>query len=435
MNKYKILLFSAFVLALTSCEQVLVQDPQSQVSTDVKDAATARAVMNGTYNGFQSADYLGTRYQLLPDLQGGNLRWTGTFGDFSEISNRSILTNNASVTNMWIRIYNTILRTNIVIKSIPLVQDGSFSDAEKNQIVAEARVMRALSYFNLVRWWGGVPVVTEPTASLDGLTVGRNTVAEVYKQIYTDLDAAFPNLLASNKGRVTKGSALALKCRAALYQKDYATVIAVASQIQALNQFALVTPFQSIFATQNTKESIWELNFETTNSNSLAFFLFSSSLGGRNEVRPSPTLTAAYSLTDTRRILTTSYDVQLKYYRINGTDFPIVFRYAEVLLNKAEALAETGKDADAVALVNQIRTRAGLTAAASTLAGQDLKDEIFLQRRLELALEGHYFFDLVRTGRAAKVLTNWNDNQALLPIPDREIKANPSIATQQNPGY
>ncbi len=435
MNKYIILIFSAFVLGLSACEQVLVQDPQSQVSTDIKDAATARAVMNGTYNGFQSADYLGTRYQLLPDLQGGNLRWTGTFGDFSEISNRSIQTNNASVTNMWIRIYNTILRTNIVIKSTSLVQDATFSDAEKNQIVAEAKLMRAISYFNLVRWWGGVPIVTEPTASISGLNVSRNTVAEVYKQITADIDAAYPNLLTTNKGRITKGTALALKCRAALYQKDYPTVISVANQIQALNQYALVTPFQSIFSVQNTKESIWEINYETTNSNSLAFFLFSSSLGGRNEVRPSPALTAAYSLTDTRRILTTSYDVQLKYFRINGTDFPIVFRYAEVLLNKAEALAETGKDAEALTLVNQIRVRAGLTAAPATLVGQDLKDEVFLQRRLELALEGHYFFDLVRTGRAAKTLTTWNDNQALLPIPDREIKANPAIATQQNPGY
>jgi starch-binding outer membrane protein, SusD/RagB family len=435
MNKYKILILCAFVLGLTACEQVLVQEPQSQVSTDIKDAATARAVMNGAYNGFQSADYFGTRYQLLPDLQGGNLRWTGTFSDFSEISNRSIQTSNASVTNMWVRIYNTILRTNIIIKAIPLVQDATFTDAEKNQIVAEAKVMRAVSYFNLVRWWGGVPIVTEPTASIEGLNVPRNTVAEVYKQISTDIDAALPNLLATNKGRITKGTALALKCRAALYQKDYATVISVANQIQALNQYALVTPFQSIFSTQNTKESIWEINYETTNSNSLAFFLFSSSLGGRNEVRPTPTLTAAYSLIDTRRILTTSYDVQLKYYRINGTDFPIVFRFAEVLLNKAEALSETGKDAEALVLVNQIRTRAGLAAAAATLAGQDLKDEIFLQRRLELALEGHYFFDLVRTGRAAKALTTWNDNQALLPIPDREIKANPVIATQQNPGY
>lgn len=434
MNKYIILIFSAFVLGLSACEQVLVQDPQSQVSTDIKDAATARAVMNGTYNGFQSADYLGTRYQLLPDLQGGNLRWTGTFSDFSEISNRNIQTNNASVSNMWIRIYNTILRTNIVIKSIPLVQDATFSDAEKNQIVAEAKIMRAISYFNLVRWWGGVPIVTEPTASISGLNVPRNTVAEVYKQITTDIDEAYPNLLATSKGRITKGTALAFKCRTALYQKDYPTVISVANQLQALNQYTLVTPFQSIFSVQNTKESIWEINYETTNSNSLAFFLFSSSLGGRNEVRPSPALTAAYSLTDTRRILTTSYDVQLKYFRINGTDFPIVFRYAEVLLNKAEALAETGKDADALVLVNQIRTRAGL-AVITTLAGQELKDEIFLQRRLELALEGHYFFDLVRTGRAAKVLTNWNDNQALLPIPDREIKANPAIATQQNPGY
>ncbi len=435
MNKYKLIFFSAFVLGLSACEQVLVQDPQSQVSTDIKDAATARAVMNGAYNGFQSANYIGTRYQLLPDLQGGNLRWTGTFSDFAEISNRAILTNNASVANMWITIYNTILRTNIVIKSIPLVQDATFADAEKNQIVAEAKVMRAISYFNLVRWWGGVPIVTEPTASADGLAVPRNTVAEVYKQINADIDAALPNLLATNKGRITKGTALALKCRAALYQKDYPTVISVANQIQALNQYALVTPFQSIFSVQNTKESIWEVNFETTNSNSLAFFLFSSSLGGRNEVRPSPTLTAAYSLTDTRRILTTSYDVQLKYYRINGTDFPIIFRFGEVLLNKAEALSESGNDVDALALVNQIRTRAGLTAAPSTLVGQALKDEIFLQRRLELALEGHYFFDLVRTGRAAKALTTWNDNQALLPIPDREIKANPVIAAQQNPGY
>ncbi|MES2519861.1 MAG: RagB/SusD family nutrient uptake outer membrane protein [Bacteroidota bacterium] len=435
MNKYKILIISAFVLGLTACEQVLVQEPQSQVTTDIKDAATARAVMNGAYNGLQSADYLGTRYQLLPDLQGGNLRWTGTFGDFSEISNRSILTNNASVTNMWIRIYNTILRDNIVIKSTPNVQDGSFSDTEKKQIVAEARVMRALNYFNLVRWWGGVPIITEPTVSLDGLNISKNSATEVYKQIYADIDAAFPDLLTSNKGRVTKGTALALKCRAALYQKDYSTVVSVANQIQALNQYALVTPFQSIFSVQNTKESIWELNFETTNSNSLAFFLFSSQLGGRNEVRPSPTLTAAYALTDTRRILTTSYDVQLKYYRINGTDFPIVFRYAEVLLNKAEALAELGNTAEALTLVNQIRTRAGLTAVATTLAGQELKDEIFLQRRLELALEGHYFFDLVRTGRASKTLTNWNDNQALLPIPDREIKANPALTGQQNPGY
>jgi starch-binding outer membrane protein, SusD/RagB family len=85
--------------------------------------------------------------------------------------------------------------------------------------------------------------------------------------------------------------------------------------------------------------------------------------------------------------------------------------------------------------VNRIRTRAGLAAAPATLAGQALKDEIFLQRRLELALEGHYFFDLVRTGRATRELANWNNNQALLPIPDREMKANPAFAGQQNPGY
>jgi starch-binding outer membrane protein, SusD/RagB family len=112
-----------------------------------------------------------------------------------------------------------------------------------------------------------------------------------------------------------------------------------------------------------------------------------------------------------------------------------MFRLAEVLLNKAEALAEQGKDADALVQLNRIRTRAGLTAAPATLVGQALKDEIFLQRRLELALEGHYFFDLVRTARASKEFTGWNDNFSLLPIPDRDIKANPALAGQQNPGY
>jgi starch-binding outer membrane protein, SusD/RagB family len=98
-------------------------------------------------------------------------------------------------------------------------------------------------------------------------------------------------------------------------------------------------------------------------------------------------------------------------------------------------LVEQNNLTDALALVNQIRTRAGLAAAPAAL-GLDqggLRDEIFKQRRLELALEGHYFFDLVRTGRAATALTGWADTQKLLPIPQREIDANPQL--KQNPGY
>jgi hypothetical protein len=266
--------------------------------------------------------------------------------------------------------------------------------------------------------------------------VPRNTVAEVYKQINDDLDAAFPDLLVTNSSRITKNTALAIKCRAALYNKDWIGTNTIADQIIATNRNNLMPKTTDVFNSFNTSESIWELQFEATNSNSLAFFLFSTQLGGRNEMRPSPNLTAAYALTDNRRILTTSFDVQLKYFRIStGTDRPVMFRVGEIVLNKAEALAEQGRDADALIQLNRIRVRAGLTASPATLTGQALKDEIFLQRRLELAMEGHYFFDLVRTGRAASTLLNWVNNQALLPIPDREMKANPAFVGQQNPGY
>jgi starch-binding outer membrane protein, SusD/RagB family len=438
MKKIKIYLFTFLAMSLaSSCEQVLDQTPQTSVEDKISDASTARAVLNGAYNGMQSANYLGTRYTLLPDLAGGNLRHTGTFSDFAQVAARTVLADNNAAQVMWIQIYNSIQRANLIIKFVPNITEAGFTDTEKKQIVAEAKALRAFHYFNLVRWWGGVPIVTEPTSKADAsLNVPRNTVADVYKQITTDLDAAFPDLAVTNASRITKNTALAMKCRVALYNKDWAGVNTLADQIVATNKHALLAKTTDVFNGTNTTESIWELQFEATNSNSLAFFMFSTQLGGRNEMRPSTGLTAAYALTDNRRILATSYDVQLKYFRVStGTDRPVMFRLAEVLLNKAEALAEQGKDADALILVNRIRVRAGLTAAPATLVGQPLKDEIFLQRRLELALEGHYFFDLVRTGRATKELTSWNDNNALLPIPDREIKANPALAGQQNPGY
>lgn len=438
MKKIKIYIFALLSIGLvSSCEQVLDQTPQTAVEDKISDASTARAVLNGAYNGLQSANYLGTRYTLLPDLAGGNLRHTGTFFDFNQIASRTVLADNPASTAMWIQIYNSIQRANLIIKFVPSITEAGFTETEKKQIVAEARALRAFHYFNLVRWWGGVPVVTEPTSKADGsLNVPRSSVADVYKQITTDLDAAFPDLAVTNPSRITKNTALAMKCRAALYNKDWAGVNTLADQIIATNRHSLLPKTTDVFNGNNTAESIWELQFEATNSNTLAFFLFSTQLGGRNEMRPSPALTAAYALNDNRRILTTSYDVQLKYFRVStGTDRPVMFRLAEVLLNKAEALAEQGKNADALVQLNRIRVRAGLAPSPETLVGQELKDEIFLQRRLELALEGHHFFDLVRTARASKEFPGWNDNFSLLPIPDRDMKANPALAGKQNPGY
>jgi starch-binding outer membrane protein, SusD/RagB family len=170
----------------------------------------------------------------------------------------------------------------------------------------------------------------------------------------------------------------------------------------------------------------------------MAFFLLPSANGGRNEVRPNASLQNAFAANDTRRIATNATSNSLKYYRVTtGDDYVLIFRLAEMILTQAEALVErntTTDLVDAVTLINQIRNRAGIGNYTGLVTQDALRDEVFLQRRLELALEGHYFFDLVRTGRAS-TLTNpvWNNNMALLPIPFRERNANPLL--EQNPGY
>jgi starch-binding outer membrane protein, SusD/RagB family len=437
IKSFKVL-FSLGLLALmtTSCEKVVDQLPQTAIPSEIKDASSARASLLGAYDALQSANYYGNRMITLPDLHGGNLRHTGTFPSFAEFSNRAILTNNAEVTGMWSTLYNGILRMNFIISAVPNIDGNGFPD--KDQIVAEAQFLRALNYFTLVKYWGDVPIITAPTTKADeSLKVQRNTTADVYKQINADLDAAIAKLpLNSAAGRVNRYAAYALKSRAALYNKDWDNVIANADLIINPKKYSLPASYSTVFGTKNSSESIFELQFSNTDQSGIAFFMFSSTLGGRNEVRPSTGLIGAYDVADTRKMLGTSYDVSIKYYRIaNQDDNILVFRYAETLLNKAEALVEKGNMTDALPLLNMIRMRAGLAASPASLALDQpaMRDEIFKQRRLELALEGHYFFDLIRTGRAATVLTGWVNTQRLLPIPQREIEAN--TALKQNDGY
>ncbi|MFN7881647.1 MAG: RagB/SusD family nutrient uptake outer membrane protein, partial [bacterium] len=215
---------------------------------------------------------------------------------------------------------------------------------------------------------------------------------------------------------------------------------AINSATSASTGYSLVGNFLDLWVVRNTSEAIFELQFNTVDTNSLSFYLLTSSTGGRNEVRPSGGLVSAYLGTDARRILSTSVDSRLRYYRAaTDDDNVLLLRLGEVILNRAEALVErnTGSDlTDAVTFLNQIRNRAGIGNYSGALTQTAVRDDIFLQRRLELALEGHYFFDLVRTGRAATTLSSpiWNNDQALLPIPLRELNASGGILTQ-NPGY
>lgn len=441
----KIISFILFPIFLIGCDSLLnEQKPQNSVdpSAVFKDAPGARAAIIGAYDAFQSASYYAADFLLLPDVHGGNLTHTGTFPSYAQFMNRSILTDNANVTNMWAIIYSGINRANQIIDKVPKITDPALSQTEKDQIVGEAYFLRAFHYANLVKYWGGVPLKLLPSDSYDAskIIVPRATADQVYTQILSDLGEAITKLPAnpSNKSRASLAAAHALKARVHLYKKEYPE--AINSATLASTGYSLVGNFLDIWVVRNTSEAIWELQFNTVDTNSLSFYLLTSTTGGRNEVRPSANLASAYLSTDARRVLTSSVDSRLRYYRAaTDDDNVLLLRLAEVILNRAEALIErnTGTDlADAVVFINQIRNRAGIGSYGGVVTQTALRDEVFLQRRLELALEGHYFFDLVRTGRAVTTLSSpvWNDNQALLPIPLREIQASGGVLTQ-NPGY
>jgi len=443
---YKIALCCIALLGLNNCTSV-VSDPQPQTAVSADNAIVtptgARAALYGAYDALQATasannfnSYMGLQYLFFPDLQGGNLRWTGTFTDWSQASTRTILTDNASVSTTWQQIYYAVNCTNNLIAQVPKINDPSFAD--QKTIIGEAYFLRAYHYFNLLRYWGDVPIVTDPTLDITPSSFpARNPKADVYTLVLSDMDQAIANLPTKNAtGRVTIYSAYALKARVHLYRGEWQNAIDATNMIIGNAAFSLVPSFTDLFLKQNTSETIWEIQFNSTDKGFQAFYLFSSTLGGRNEVRPSPALQSAYAANDARIIKTTDYNEHLKYYRVStGDDHTIAFRLAEMYLIRAEAQNELNQIAAAYADINIIRNRAGIGNANISLQTNQagLRDEIFLQRRLELALEGHYFFDLVRTGRASTTLANWNDNQALWPIPQREIQANPNLI--QNPGY
>jgi hypothetical protein len=441
---------SALLFTGVGCQRIIeTQEPQQSIaaSTAINSRSSATAAMLGAYSSLQSANYYGTRYLLFPEMHGqGNANHTGTFPSFAQFASRAILDDNVEVANMWAVIYSGINRVNQIIDRVPRIDEAAFTAEQRQALLAEAHFLRAFHYFNLVRYWGGVPLITRPTNAVEGSTlqVPRSTVNEVYTQILADLDVALASApttygaTAATKGRATIRAVQALKARVHLYRSS----LGIATEWDQAIQFAtlagtgasLTTNFVSLFEDKNTVEAIWELQFDPTNSNSVAFFLLPTALGGRNEIQPNANLAGAFPAGDARRITAgaaTNVRSRVKYFRPGtGDDHVIIFRLAEMLLTRAEALVErnTGTDlADAVTLINQIRTRAGIGNYAGAVDQVSLRNEVFLQRRLELALEGHYFFDLVRTGRAATTFANWNPNQALLPIPFRELNANPNL--------
>jgi starch-binding outer membrane protein, SusD/RagB family len=238
-------------------------------------------------------------------------------------------------------------------------------------------------------------------------------------------------------GRLNKNAALALKARAHLYRGEWAQAEAAATEVIASGRQTLMTTanYANIWLTQNSSETIWELQYDINNTNSIAFWYYPTALGGRNEFTSTASLRDGHEADDVRKAVnatTSPANKTQKYTRINGTDNVQLIRLAEMFLIRAEALAQQNKIADAVADLNVIRNRAGLPSANPATAA-DVVDAVIKERRFEFAHEGHRWFDLRRIGQ-------WNalglteSFRSRWPIPLREVQTSSEIIAQ-NPGY
>lgn len=441
----------ALLAGATACNDILQTEPVTSIPGDqlVTDAATATATLNGVYDGLQGGSYYGLSAYLVGDLAADNAIWTGTFQYLGEMQTNRMQADNAEITGYWTALYLTINRANVVINAVPTV--ASIPQTTKDDLTGQAYFLRALSFHNLVKGWGAVPIPTKPVdGPAEAQAYTRAPVAEVYTQILKDLDSAQTLIKQTASTRyATVTAARALRARVLFYRAgvtnssaDYQAALDAANTVLA-GRDTLTVPYANLFDAvgTNTAEDLFRVSFTATETNGISNYYLRV---GRGEAAPSQNLADAYSATDARR----AYNIRStgvaarpldggKFSARPGTEHVHVIRLAEVVLIKAEALARLNRLPEAVAEYNKVRIRAGLathTLGTQVTTQQQVIDQIELERRLELAFEGDRWPDLVRLGKAVAVKgIQDRQGQVLFPIPLRDTRTSPGLT--QNPGY
>ena len=455
------------MLLAAGCSNVLDVHPvnETDASQAITTPAGARAAVAGLYDALQGADqaaeYYGGDLLFFGDLSGDDVEHTGTFTTYRQIDQNDITSDNVSIEDMWDAIYKAIGRANTVLEKVPNV--AGLSASEKDDLLAQAHFIRALSYHNLVKFWGdtaasglGVPIVLVPPKDISeaGLAT-RATTGAVYTQILSDLSDA-ESLMGSSTDahRATVMAVHALRARVYLYQKNYPGAETEAEAVAA-GGFSLAQHYGDLFTPEgdDTPEDIFRLHFDAVDFCWEGYYYRHSEAQGRREISPSVNLIQAYdpafngspgsyNPTDLRGQWNITFFDTTDGTSVYGSKWPTgigaedihVFRFAEVLLIQAEAEARQNKLGEAEATLTPIRTRAGLPAAGlDTMSQTNAIDAILNERRLELAMEGDRWPDLVRTGRVQNFLPAVAAFQTLYPIPLNELDVAPGLV--QNPGY
>ena len=486
-------------LAVTSCKESLLDiqpianntaDTFYQNETQVNQGVVA--IYNGCLSLPQTSSWNMSEFRsdnINPLVQ-------GVQRDFNDINNFRATSQTGQIQTTWSDLFEIVYRANILQEKIQ-----PFTFARVNQFVGEARFLRALAYFDLVRYWGPVPIADHVYGIEESKRIPRSPIADVYQFIVNDLKYAADNLPATyattDKGRATKWAAKALLGKVYLTMYGYplrdVSALPLAKQqlmevyaAESAATFSMALSFPDLFKTTNdNKYAVFEIQYISGGTglgstaaydqgNTFPTFWSPFAPNSANDIVPSPGLFGAgWPKRDTRKLATIDSVIrnpttgaivagrpQFTKFLEKGTtapqnnrdypnNFPIL-RFEDVMLMYAEVLNEevaNGANVPALALTitNRIRTRSGVPVL-TTMTKEAFRAAVLRERRWEFVVEGQRWFDLVRTGNAIAVITQFkidtavplgrplDDHDLLFPIPLLELRINPGF-WQQNPGY
>jgi starch-binding outer membrane protein, SusD/RagB family len=492
--------FSLFMLAvvLSSCTKSFLDVPVQGGATTASDPDLATKLVTGAYNSllqgdsWGSGDVHGFAYVSVTEIESDNADKGSTADDqmvpIGDIDNFSLTSTNKFAETLWSGHYNAIGNAN---QALLALITASIDETQKRQLIAEVKFLRGYLYFNLVRMYGGVPLVVrvpkdETDANTDPAFQTRANVEIIFDTIISDLQYAAANLPLKSAypvGHANKGAAQSMLAKVYMYLQDWQKVYDLTQEVIGSNQYHLVE-YDILWRQQgdNCAESIFEIETGSYNNSNLGISNYTVSqgvrvggLGGWNDLgwgfcTPTTNLVNAYEAGDVRKastiiaidnsgthVGTTLWDgfrvpssdsVQNLFYNYKAytsatketyanpddKDRPRnikILRYAEVLLMNSEAASHIGQDANTP--LNIVRARAGLPSTVATI------DAIWKERRMELAMEHDRFWDIVRQGRAYEVMTASGKHfvkgkNEVLPIPNSQILLSGGKLTQ-NPGY
>lgn len=479
------------LLGLSACSDFLDERPQSDFTQEGTDSESitskylsisdAQSELQGAYNSFK-ADIFQLENYMVNDVQSDNC-YAGSDGvqDVEE-DLLKLTAMNFKVGLVWSQYLAMAGSATNVIENTKLMDPQAASEEERNKVIAEAKFIRAWAYFDMVRLWGGLPMVLQliPTITADNLDEWypvmypeRTSEEEVYKQIIEDLDETntISHLISKNTGafQATKGAAYGLLAKVwatigSKSSRDYNKVVEYCDKAIA-EGYKLVDNFEDLWNPDNkfTTESIFEVYYTTDSPNWAYWTLLKEDDGSvtwRRYCTPTHDLLAKFDKEKDVRYTSSiiwkkaPYDT---YYPADNYPFSykireknsdiILMRLADIMLLKAEALVELNKAGEAIDIVNQIRNRAGLGESSLNrgMSQSDARLAVENERQLELYMEAQRWYDLLRNERMLEVMKKHKNEKGVLifsdlqsfrtkwPIPQGEIDKNTNLV--QNEGY